>query len=249
VTPTGDLLVADAQRGLLLLAADGTERWTLREEGGLPFRFANGVALGRSGRVYFTDASWRWGPEDLMREALEHRPNGRLLVHDPASGETRRLLGDLYFANGVAVSADESFVLVAETFAYRVTRLWLTGPRAGEREHFIQNLPGFPDGIRADARGGYWLALYGPRDALLDALGPYPTGRRLLLCLPAWLLPAPRRFGFVLALDEQGRVVQSLQDPAGAYAPISSATRLGDWLYLGSLTEPAVGRVRLDGTR
>lgn len=37
------------------------------------------------------------------------------------------LLKDLYFANGVALSKDESFVLVAETFQYRISRYWLKG--------------------------------------------------------------------------------------------------------------------------
>ena len=36
----------------------------------------------------------------------------------------------LQFANGVVLSPDESYLLVAETGAYRITRLWLGGARA-----------------------------------------------------------------------------------------------------------------------
>ena len=36
------------------------------------------------------------------------RPNGRLLAYDPDREETRLVLGNLYFVNGVAVSPDQS---------------------------------------------------------------------------------------------------------------------------------------------
>ena len=37
-------------------------------------------------------------------------------------------------------------------------RYWLEGPTAGTHELFA-DLPGYPDNIRRDARGGYWVAL------------------------------------------------------------------------------------------
>ena len=92
-------------------------------------------------------------PAELHLEPLEARPWGRLIEYDPATNRARVLLDDLYFANGVAVSEDGSFVLVAETFRYRIRRYWLTGPRAGEDEVFADNLPGFPDGVSGDGRG------------------------------------------------------------------------------------------------
>jgi hypothetical protein len=36
-----------------------------------------------------------------------------------------------------------------------------------------------------DGQGRFWLALFAPRDRVLDALGPYPWLRKLLLYLPA----------------------------------------------------------------
>jgi sugar lactone lactonase YvrE len=66
-------------------------------EGGLPFRFTNGVAVGSSGAVYFTDASSRHGPAEVYAEMLERGPHGRLLRYDPATGAVSRLLGGLHF--------------------------------------------------------------------------------------------------------------------------------------------------------
>ena len=79
--------------------------------------------------------------------AREHQPNGRLLSYDPRGDSVTAVLYPLYFANGVAVSPNGDYVLVVETGRYRVIRYWLKGPRRGEREIFIDNLPGFPDGI------------------------------------------------------------------------------------------------------
>jgi sugar lactone lactonase YvrE len=122
-------------------------------------------------------------------------------------------------------------------------RYWLKGPRRGESEIFIENLPGFPDGISSDGRGTYWLTLVSPRNRTIDYLLPRPTARRLLARLPRKLQPAPKRYSFVLGLDGDGNVVQNLQDPNGGFAQISSVERYGDDLYFGSLDENAIGRL------
>ena len=241
----------DERRERHALAPGGEVRQLVTEEGGAALRFTNGVAVGASGAVYFSDSSRRHRPEAVHREALEARPSGRLLRYDPATGAVDHLLDGLFFANGVAVDPEERFVLVAETFAYRVTRYWLRGPQAGRAEPFIEDLPGLPDGVSYsgegifNGEGIYWLALFAPRSRLLDALADWPSLRRLLAWLPAALLPAPERYGRVLGLDSEGRVVHDLRDPAGTYAPISSARQAGRWLYLGSLTERGIGRAAL----
>ena len=235
----------DEHRERHALAPGGEVQELVTEEGGAALRFTNGVAVGASGAVYFSDSSRRHKPEAVHREALEARPTGRLLRYDPATGAVDRLLDGLFFANGVAVDPEERFVLVAETFAYRVTRYWLRGPQAGQAEPFIEDLPGLPDGISYNGDGVYWLAVFAPRSRLLDALADWPSLRRLLAWLPAALLPAPERYGRVLGLDSEGRVVHDLRDPAGTYAPISSARQSGRWLYLGSLTERGIGRAAL----
>ena len=35
----------------------------------------------------------------------------------------------LYYANGVALSADESYLIVAETDQIRLVKIWLRGPK------------------------------------------------------------------------------------------------------------------------
>ena len=245
---TGTLWVADAERGLLAVDPRGDVRGAVAEVAGAPIGFADDVATGPDGRVYVSDASSRHGPEALFLETLEAKPWGRLIEHDPASGGSRVLLDDLFFANGVAVEPEGRFVLVAETFRYRLLRYWLAGPRAGESEIFVDRLPGFPDGVSSDGQGGFWLALYSLRSAMLDRLlHPRPALKRIVARLPSALQPPPRAYGLVVHLDGDGRVLSSLHDPSGERFPfVTSVEEYRGVLYLGSVESDAVGRQRLD---
>jgi sugar lactone lactonase YvrE len=211
-----------------------------QEADGVPFGFADDVDVARDGRIYFSDASSKFGPAMKARDdIMEHGGHGRLLRHDPASGTTEVLLDGLQFANGVALSRDEDFVLVNETGSYRITRYWLKGERAGTHDVFFDNLPGFPDGISANGRGTFWVALYSPRNAALDAMSDKPLVRKIAFRLPEMLQPQPERHAFVLGLDENATVTHNLQGTGpGTFAPVTSAEQSGDTLFLGSLTEP-----------
>ena len=85
------------------------------------------------------------------------------------------MLDGLAFANGVALAADESYVAVAETGARTVVRHWLTGPRAGQRDHLATDLPGYPDNIARGSDGLIWVTIASPRDPLVERLQSGPT--------------------------------------------------------------------------
>ncbi|MCK5859461.1 MAG: SMP-30/gluconolactonase/LRE family protein [Abyssibacter sp.] len=245
--PDGALAVADAYRGLLRISMDGRLEVLAAQANGLAFRFADDLDVARDGTIYFSDASWKYGMEHMLADFLEHDGTGRLLRYTP-DGAVDELLQGLYFANGVALGPDEQYVLINETGAYRVSRLWLKGPKAGERDIFIDNLPGFPDNISYDEQSGvFWLALYGPRDAALDATADKPYLRKMIYRLPESLHPQPAHLGFVLGLDTEGRIVANLQDhDDSAYGPVTSAERAGDYLYLGSLKAASLARLPID---
>jgi sugar lactone lactonase YvrE len=243
---TGNLIVADANKGLLSIAKDGSVTVLTTESEGVPFRCTNDLDVGADGAIYFTDASYKFPLSNYKADLLEHRGNGRLLAYDPRTKTTRTVVKDLCFANGVAVSPDQSFLLVAETGAYRIHRVWLSGARQGVTEIFIDNLPGFPDGISSNGRGTFWLALVTPRDKTLDNILSRPFLRKVVLRLPGFLQPAPKRYSFVLGLDANGRVTANLQDSSPkCYAAIANVLEHQGSLYFGSIGESAVGRYRL----
>ncbi len=242
----GDLIVCDADRGLLRVSPAGGIRVLATEAGGVPFRFTDDLDIASDGRIYFTDASDTYGQQQYLFDLLEARPHGRLLRYDPGTGQTAVLLDHLYFANGVALSHDERFVLVNETYRYRITRYWLKGARRGEHEIFADNLPGFPDNINSDRQGRFYLALFTVRNDLMDRLHPHPWLKSLLSKLPRALWPKPLPYGLVLVLDENGRVQKSFHEPSGDHLrEITSATPHAGSLYLGSLHNDRIGRFPL----
>jgi 2-keto-4-pentenoate hydratase/2-oxohepta-3-ene-1,7-dioic acid hydratase in catechol pathway/sugar lactone lactonase YvrE len=233
----GRLVVCDAYRGLLRVTAGTVE---VLADG---LRFANNAAVAADGRIYFSDSSTRFDIEHYVLDLLEHRPNGRLLVHTPA-GETRALRAGLYFPNGVALAPDDSFLLVAETWRYQVRRYWLTGPRAGSDEVVLNRLPGFPDNLSARGDGTYWVALANPRNPLVDRLLPRPAARRAVAALPEGLRPQEVRASSVLRIDGEGRILDVLSG-TGRYAEVTGVREHGGRLYLGSLAESAIAHVPL----
>jgi sugar lactone lactonase YvrE len=245
--PAGNLIVADAVKGLLSVNKFGAVKVLATEADGARFGCLNDLDVGADGTIYFTEASNKFPMSQFTNDLLEHQPNGRLLALDPKSQKPRTLLRGLYFANGVAVSPDQSFVLVAETGMYRVRRVWLKEPKLGQDDIFIDNLPGFPDGISSNGRDRFWLALVTPRQALFDRrLLPHPFLRKVVARLPKFLQPAPQRYSFVLGLDQSGRVVENLQNGSpDCFAEIANVVEHNGALYFGSIGEDTIGRFTL----
>jgi sugar lactone lactonase YvrE len=242
----GNLILADANKGLLSISRDGSITILSTQADGVAFRCANDLDIAADGKIYFTDASSKFPLSNYKADILEHQPNGRLLVYEPTTKTTRVVLRDLRFANGVAVSPDQTFVLVCETERYRIHRVWLGGPKQGQSDIFIDNLPGFPDGLSSNGNDKFWLALVTPRDATLDKLLPHPFLRKIVYRLPDFLQPSPKRYSFVLGLDSNGRVVENLQNGSpDCYAQIANVVEHQGFLYFGSIGESTVGRFAL----
>jgi sugar lactone lactonase YvrE len=239
-----NLIIADANKGLLSIAPGGSITVLTTAAAGIPFGCPNDLDIATDGTIYFTDASSKFPLTAFTSDILEHQGNGRFLAYDPKTKTTRVILDNLCFANGVAVSPDQSFVLVVETGKYRVHRFWLNGAKQGQSEVFIDNLPGFPDGILSNGRDKFWLALVTPRDPIFDRLLPHPFLRKMVARLPRLLQPAPKRLAFVIGLDLNGRVVENLQDGSKeCYAEIANVVERNGMLYFGSIGEAAIGRI------
>ncbi|BAU75400.1 SMP-30/gluconolactonase/LRE family protein [Metapseudomonas furukawaii] len=242
----GNLILADAYKGLLKIDPQGRISVLATEADGVPFRFTDDLDIARDGRIYFTDASSRFEQPDYLLDLLEARPHGRLLRYDPASGKTEVLLKDLYFANGVALSAKEDFVLVNETYRYRITRYWLSGEKAGTHEVFIDNLPGLPDNLQGDRQGSFWVALPSPRKADADLLHTLPWVKAQLAKLPRLFWPKPVPYGLAIQLNENGEIIRSLHDTSGTHLRmVTSVKPVGDSLYFGSLDNDRIGKLTL----
>lgn len=243
--PDGSLIVIDAWKGLLRIDAQGQIKVLSTSANGLPFGFGDFLVLDHDGaNAYFTDATAKWHFGEDQLAIIEHGGDGRLLRYEFASGKTTTLLEGLQFANGVALSADESFALVNETGAYRITRLWLKGDKAGTHDTFVDNLPCFPDNLTFNGKDRFWVACPAPRDPLIDRFAGNPFVRMIMARAVARVkLPLPHH-AMAFAFDAQGQLVGNLQYEGGeAYTEITHVAEAGPWIYFGSLVEKSIGRI------
>ena len=240
---SGNLIVADAFRGLLSVSPSRQVRVLSNRAGYERFLFTNDLDIATDGGIWFTDASRRFDQHHWILDFWEGMATGRLIRYDPAASRADVRLDGLRFANGVALGPDDAFVLMSETVSARITRFWLKGPKAGRTEPFIQNLPAYPDNISYNGHGIFWVALASPRVDALERLAPHPQMRKAVFRLPPALRdPQPQKFGWVIGLDLNGKVVYNLQDPSRTYGPISSVNEISGQLYLGSIGMEAIGR-------
>lgn len=163
----GNLIVADAFQGLLSIDTTGQITVLSTSFAGVPFMLTDDLDIGSDGTIYFSDAS---SLNSLGNHTNDWgQPNGRLLSYNPNTDVTNLLLDNLYFANGVALSHDESYLLVNESAVNHVRRYWLTGPNSGQTDVFsnVNQFQGLPDNITYNDDSLFWVAtFFGPVIAL-----------------------------------------------------------------------------------
>lgn len=244
--PHGRFLVCDSHGGLLRLDPSRAALETLVESvEGRRLMFCSNAAAEKDGTVWFTESTSRFHFEHYVGSLLEHRPTGALFRLDP-DGSVEVVLRDLFFPNGLALTEDESALMLAETAGYRISRIDKAGGNAGKVTVIADNLPGFPDNVSHVEQGRFWVAMPNPRDGLLDALGKSPgVLRKLVWAMPDRLRPAGRRTTWVIQFDVEGRVVRDLQEERADFHRVTGVTEANGKLYLASIDEPAILEVEL----
>lgn len=269
----GNLIMCDSLKGLLkfdyttgdvtLLATHISQHSAI--DPNTPITYANDLAIARDGTIYFTSCTDIVPPLNAMGFWDTFRawslglaqclPKGRLLKYNPKTKEAHVIAKGFYYANGVALAPDDSYVVMAETDMTRVHKIWVTGPGAGQSEVLIDRLPGMPDGVDASPRGGYWVSLVAPvppfKSDWLAPLLRHPFVRGLAAWLPPTLRPGLRFWGAVVKVDDQGNVVDFLQDPDGSKVATVSAVSeemtgpSSSRLWLGNLVGSYVSYIEL----
>lgn len=254
----GNLIAADAYKGLLSIGPDRKVSLLTDKYGTDPIRYADAVIVAKSGKMYFSDASTRFAPPDWggtfpasFLDILEQSATGRILEYDPQTRVTRLVAKGLSFANGVALSADERTLFVNETGKYKVWKIAVTAAdldlNSGQpvdpalASVLLDKLPGFPDNLMRGRDGRIWLGFAKPRSPAIDKFADKPFVRKVLLRLPKALWPVPKVYGHVIAFNEEGKVVANLQDPQGAYPETTAITETADRLYVQSLHAHGLG--------
>ncbi|TAL30959.1 MAG: SMP-30/gluconolactonase/LRE family protein [Spirochaetes bacterium] len=250
----GNLIAADAVKGLLSISPDRKITLLADKAGSDPIRYADAVVVAVNEKIFLSDASMRFAPaewggtfEASILDIIEQSCTGRILEYDPATKKTRIVAKGFSFANGIALSADGQWLFVNETGKYRV---WKISVRAASLDIaqqsplasvLLENLPGYPDNLMRGLDGKIWLGFAKPRNPTVDKLAGNPFMRKLTLRLPRAMWPVPKAYGHVIAFMEDGKIVADMQDPAGAYPETTSVTETRDRLYIQSLHAKGIG--------
>ncbi|XP_078442376.1 protein STRICTOSIDINE SYNTHASE-LIKE 6-like [Wolffia australiana] len=243
--PDKTLFVASAYKGLLKVGKDKEVSLLATEADGLPFGIVDGVDVASDGTVYFTDASYKYNLSMYMVDGLEGRPYGRLMSYNPATSRTEVLLSGLYFPNGIAVSPDQGSVVFCETIMRRCKSYHVRGEKKGVVDLFIKDLPGFPDNIRYDGDGRFWIGLAAGMNKEWLLLR-YPMVRKIAHILSKYgdFTSSLLKGSGLLAVSVEGEPFFLYQDKALSQTTVG--LKIGKHLYYGSLVSGYLSRIHLD---
>ncbi|KAH9322641.1 hypothetical protein KI387_017280 [Taxus chinensis] len=239
---TGDLYIADAYFGLLVVGPQGGLASSLvKEVGGVPLAFTNDLDIDEEGIIYFTDSSAKYHRRNFVQLVFSAESSGRILNYNPQTKEVSVLLSDVQFPNGISLSKDGSFFVFSDSCPGRLKRYWLKGPKAGTTDIFAV-LPGYPDNVRTNEKGEFWVALHCRRNLYSHLLGLYPRLRKMILKLP---IPAKYQYlmhlggklhAVVVKYSPDGELLEILEDKKGKVVrAISEVEERDGKLWMGSV--------------
>ncbi|TVU50806.1 hypothetical protein EJB05_02196, partial [Eragrostis curvula] len=251
------LYVADAYHGLRVVGPNEKASRPLVPEwqGSRPFSFANGVEMDHgTGAIYFTETSTRFQRREFLSIVISGDKTGRLLRYDPKSNHVEVLVDGLSFPNGLAMSSDGTYLLLAETTTVKILKYWIKTSKVSTLEE-VARLYWFPDNIKWSPRGGFWVGLHAKRGKIAEGSISYPWLRRLILKLPmrhvqrvSTLLSQLGRQVIALRLSEEGKMIEAVSvhgDVQKAFKSVSEVEERNGSLFIGSVTSPFLGVYRL----
>jgi len=149
--PNGDLLIV-AMTKKQLLRFDGSALTVHADLSSLASHYCNDMVVDHVGRAYVGNFGF-----DLHNGAEQKAAE---LICVEIDGSARCVDSDLMFPNGTVISPDNKTLIVAETFAGRLTAFDIldTGDLTNKRTWAELPQGAVPDGICLDADGGIWSA-------------------------------------------------------------------------------------------
>jgi gluconolactonase len=142
------LYVCNPAHGVVRIEADGRHSVFATGAGGHKMICPNFGVFDRRGRLYVTDSgTWK-------------KQNGALLRFD-RDGAGRVIAGPFGYANGLALTADERTLFMAESNTDRVYRFDLNADgEIGPPEVYAESVGRLPDGMSLDEAGHLYVACY-----------------------------------------------------------------------------------------
>ena len=213
-----------------------------------PILMGSGLTIAKDGKIYFANLSSETtsSAKYINKLFLELKPTGGVYCYDPQTKVSQTISNGNYFANGLELSEDESFLLLSETSKYRILKYWLKGEKAGTSEVFLDNLAGFPNNISRRDNGNFWVGFTTKRNDQLDDIHPKKGMKKFVYGLPAFVQPKAEKFGMILEISEEGKIIQALFDTSGESVMEAGAVKeFRNNLYIGGDVVSYVAKYKL----
>lgn len=123
------------------------------------------LAMPHEGSILVTQGSARHRPSDWVVDLMAKGSSGSVWRIDLETGAETCLARELGWPGGILVERDHRLV-VAEAWRHRLVRLSPDG--RGQAQPVLAKLPGYPSRLAPAADGGAWLALFAPRNRLIE---------------------------------------------------------------------------------
>ncbi|CAH9082150.1 unnamed protein product [Cuscuta europaea] len=215
---TCELYITDAYFGLMRVGSNGGIATQLANSAqGTSFKFLNDLDIHpTTGIVFFTDSSLRYQRRDFLQIIINGDSTGRLLRFDPTTTQVSVLYSGLAFPNGIVLSRDNTYLLVVESTKYQILKFPLTRFDIGV-PYFFAKVDMFPDNIRRNGQGNYWVAMNTLKVGYFDEL-------------------------LGVLFDENGRAIQVMNGDGGDTLEfVSEIEEHNGRMWFGSPIQPYVG--------
>ncbi|HEY3207471.1 MAG TPA: SMP-30/gluconolactonase/LRE family protein, partial [Gaiellaceae bacterium] len=208
--PDGRMLITGAE--LLRVEPDGSRMRHADLSHISPFGWSELTVDGR-GNAYVNTINFDFVDfDDILTSG---KATGKIALVTPG-GEAREVAGELAFPNGMVVTPDNSTLIVAESFAGRLTAFDIDDDgNLSNRRTWADGVA--PDGICLDADGCIWASTaYGAKDCARVREGGEVLERIQLdrFCFASMLGGPDRRTLFMLAADWRG--AENIDDAVAA---------------------------------
>jgi gluconolactonase len=162
-----EIFICNPAQGIVKVTPDGQSKLFASHAASHKIQSSNFGLFDSHGNYYVTD-SGQWKKQNGF--LLRFKPNG--------TGEV--LAGPFGYANGLALSADNSTLFMVESNTDRVLKFSISQNGAlSDAKIFAENIGRLPDGLALDAAGNLYVACYASDEIWRIS----PTGNRQLL---AW---------------------------------------------------------------
>lgn len=189
VSPGGDVAIGldDGRLGLML--ADGGTR-ELTPPGRLACPTA--LAFDTSGALYVAQGSARHCASDWAVDLMEGNADGSVWRLDPSNGTAPTCLArGLAFPHGLLIRSEGRSLVASESWRHRLIEFPAEG--GGSPKPILAKLPGYPARLAPAADGGAWLAMFAPRNRLIEFVlleDAYRTDMLREIPREHWIAPA-----------------------------------------------------------